>query len=99
MPGINPQALQGTDTGVYVGVCNYPNDDGYPETIQPDLKNDLVNSLQILTNFKSLYANRISFTYDFKGPSMIADTACSSSMSAFYLAINDFLLGEFNSFD
>ena len=43
---------------------------------------------------KCLYANRVSFVFDFKGPSMIIDTACSSSLVAFNTAVNDLRLGE-----
>jgi fatty acid synthase len=41
-----------------------------------------------------MYANRISFVFDFKGPSMVIDTACSSSMVAFDVAISDLRLGN-----
>ena len=94
--GVNPQSLRGTKTGVYIGLSNYAMTEGYPESIQPDLRNNKgLNMLGIMGNFKSLYANRISFAFDFKGPSLITDTACSASLSAFNLAMNDLLLGEF----
>ena len=41
-----------------------------------------------------MYANRVSFVFDFKGPSMVIDTACSSSMVALDVAITDLRTGE-----
>lgn len=41
-----------------------------------------------------LAANRISFAFDFKGPSYVCDTACSTSFYAFVNAFKDFQLGE-----
>ena len=69
--------------------------EGYPEEIQADLRgNKGLNMLTTMGNFKSLFANRISFAFDFKGPSLITDTACSASLTAFNLAMNDLKLGE-----
>ena len=60
------------------------------------MKNNLgMVMLGTMGNFKSMYANRISFAFDFKGPSLITDTACSASLVAFNLAMNDLRLGEF----
>ena len=78
-----------------MGVSHYARSDGYPDYVQADSRMNLTMiSLSTLANLKALYANRISFAFDFKGPSLITDTACSASLTAFNLAINDLLLGE-----
>ncbi len=73
--------------------------DGVPEEIQPDLASSLRDSfLYYPGNAKTLYANRVSFVFDFKGPSMVIDTACSSSMVALDVAITDLRLGKYWKF-
>ncbi|MCW5321949.1 SDR family NAD(P)-dependent oxidoreductase [Verminephrobacter aporrectodeae subsp. tuberculatae] len=39
-------------------------------------------------------ANRVSYTFNFSGPSMAVDTACSSSLTAFHLACEAIRRGE-----
>ncbi len=64
--------------------------DGVLEEIQPDLTSSLRDSFLFYPwNAKTMYANRVSFVFDFKGPSMIIDMACSSRMVALDLATND----------
>ncbi|XP_054160842.1 fatty acid synthase-like [Oppia nitens] len=93
--GINPSSLSGTKTGVYIGVSTYAMTDSYPEEIQPDIMASRQSTmLQIVGNSKSMYANRISYVFNFKGPSLMTDTACSASIVAFNLAINDLKLGN-----
>lgn len=42
----------------------------------------------------TMLADRISWFYDFKGPSITLNTACSSSLMAVHLACNSLKLGE-----
>lgn len=43
---------------------------------------------------RSMFSNRISFTFDFKGPSYAVDTACSSSLFAMDHAFRDIKSGR-----
>ena len=87
--------MRGSNTGVYVGIAKYPETDGYMDEVMADIRSHLAKlTSQVFANFQAFAANRISFTFDFKGPSLSTDTACSASGTAFTLAINDLLLGE-----
>ena len=95
LPGISPQSIRNTNTGVYVGFSHYPLTEGTQDEVQPDWNSHKSRlALRLMSNLKSLLANRISFMFDFKGPSMAVDTACSASFAALYLAVNDMLLGN-----
>lgn len=66
--------------------------DGYP---QDDYHDVFIReaALWIYGNSKGLYANRISFLFDFQGPSLVIDTACSASLVALATAMNDLRMG------
>ncbi|WP_212004529.1 type I polyketide synthase [Chitinophaga sp. HK235] len=89
--GWKKEQLAGTDTGVFLGVST--NDYLYMKIkLIPGMES--FNAYSGLGNANSLTANRISYTYDLKGPSMAIDTACSSSLTAFHLAVQSIRNGE-----
>ncbi|MGH3558261.1 MAG: beta-ketoacyl synthase N-terminal-like domain-containing protein, partial [Mycobacterium sp.] len=83
-----PERLVGTHTGVFVGIST--NDYGQLRSGQPQL----VDAYSGTGNASSIAANRLSYTYDFRGPSMAIDTACSSSLVAVHLACRSLRDGE-----
>lgn len=44
----------------------------------------------------AMLANRLSWFYDFSGPSMTVDTACSGGLVAFHLACQELIAGSVN---
>ena len=78
--GVDPNALDSTRTGVYVGAAAA--DHSTTITQSPEL----IGPHFMLGNTLSILSNRLSYTWDFQGPSMTVDTACSSSLVALDLA-------------
>ncbi|GGX34058.1 type I polyketide synthase [Streptomyces noursei] len=73
---IAPRALAGSDTAVYVGICDASY--GALQLMRPRS----VNAYTMAGAASSLAANRLSHYLDLRGPSMAIDTACSSSLVA-----------------
>ncbi|KAL0872273.1 hypothetical protein ABMA27_004663 [Loxostege sticticalis] len=74
--GFNPAELRGSRTGVYVGVSNSESEEMW--TQDPDK----INGYGLTGCCRAMFPNRISYTFDLKGPSYAVDTACSSSLFA-----------------
>lgn len=93
--GINPQSLRGSNTGVYVGYTSVAMPDGVPLEVQRDVQASKVESLLWFQGgSKAFYSNRVSFVFDFHGPSMSIDVACASSMVCLDIAVTDMRLGK-----
>ncbi|MGB7923762.1 MAG: aminotransferase class III-fold pyridoxal phosphate-dependent enzyme, partial [Pyrinomonadaceae bacterium] len=82
------ERLAGTRTGVFVGISN--NDYGRAQWNEPRL----IDAYAGTGNALSITANRLSYFFDFQGPSMAVDTACSSSLVAVHLACQNLWQGE-----
>ncbi len=79
--GINPRALAKSKTGVFVGISS--ND--YSRIQGNDFRK--IDPYTGTGNAFSIAANRLSYAFDFQGPSVAVDTACSSSLVTIHLAV------------
>ncbi len=79
--GYAPSALAGSKTGVFIGTA----DTGYSRLISQAGVGIEGYSMTALA--PSLGPNRISYTYDFHGPSVAVETACSSALIAVHRAV------------
>lgn len=76
-----PETLAGSRTGVFVGNAR-----------ADFLERQFRQGLEAVTpsafhNYRSLLPARLSYTFDFRGPSVTVDTACSSSLAAIHSAV------------
>jgi len=82
--------LAGSNTGVFVGISS----SDYSQ-LRYHYGVD-VDAYLGTGNAHSIAANRLSYLFDLKGPSMAVDTACSSSLVALHLASQSLKTGECN---
>lgn len=85
--GQRPDRLRGSKTGVFVGISTH--DYSVMLWQQP-----IDNPYATTGTGNCIAANRISYAFDFKGPSLAIDTACSSSLVAVHLACQSLYSGE-----
>ncbi len=86
--GIRPSTVRGSDCGVFIGVATTD----YSWRMADDLA--AIDSSFATGNTSSIAANRLSYFFDLRGPSMAIDTACSSSLVAFHQACRAIATGE-----
>ncbi|KAJ6789492.1 hypothetical protein PWT90_00293 [Aphanocladium album] len=80
--------LRGSNTAVYTGTMSVD----YSDTVLRDLST-------VPTYFgtganRAIISNRISYFFDWHGPSMTIDTACSSSLIAIHMGVKSLRTGE-----
>lgn len=84
--GYGGDALIGSRTGIYLGkegtnVSFYR----YAQETNP---------MQLTGSWESLMISRISYLFDFKGPCMMVDTACSAGLVSIHLAVQALAAGD-----
>ncbi len=89
--GWKKEHLKGSDTGVFIGIST---NDYLHMKIKLTPGMESFNAYTGLGNAHSIAANRLSYFYDLKGPSMALDTACSSSLTAFHLGVQAIQNGD-----
>lgn len=80
--------LRGSDTAVYAG--NMTGD--YNDTLLRDL--NTVPTYFATGTSRAIISNRVSYFFDWHGPSMTIDTACSSSLIAVHQGVKALRTGE-----
>ncbi|XP_063235501.1 fatty acid synthase-like isoform X2 [Bacillus rossius redtenbacheri] len=86
--GVNPGEVRGSRTGVFIGYSTAESD----ELCQTFLEE--VNKDTLWSSSPGIIANKISYYFDFKGPSYSVDTACSSSVFAMQNAFSAIRAGH-----
>ncbi len=88
--GIAPRSLEGSATGVYVGI-------GYAEygrRFEPTNTGGEVDAYSGTGNETSFAAGRVSYTLGLRGPALAVNTACSSSLVSLHMGVQALRSGE-----
>lgn len=81
-------SLRGSDTAVFVGTMSVD----YNDILMRDI--DSTPTYFSTGTSRAILANRISYFFDWHGPSMAIDTACSSSIVALHQSVQSLRSGE-----
>jgi len=88
--GLVPDPSAGSDTGVFLGISTHD----YSQIQASFSDKTSIDTHSTTGSVLSIAANRISYLFNFRGPSFAVDTACSSSLVAVHLACQSLRRGE-----
>ncbi|KAL8909684.1 MAG: hypothetical protein Q9171_004929 [Xanthocarpia ochracea] len=86
--GLTLHGLKGSQTSAYVGSMSAD----YTDTQTRDVES--LSQYMITGTSRALLSNRLSYYFDWHGPSISVDTACSSSLAAVHLGVQALRNGE-----
>ncbi len=89
--GIDPRSLEGTRTGVFVGLAG---NDYAQMQLASERASELLNPHFASGIGHSMASGRIAYLLGLQGPAVSVDTACSSSLVATHLACQSLRAGE-----
>ena len=89
---IPPSDLKGAPVGVFIGSST--NDYQLLATLGLSEGAEDTAAYALTGTSTAIVANRVSYFYDFRGPSIALDTACSSSLVAVHQAVRSLRTGE-----
>jgi acyl transferase domain-containing protein/thioesterase domain-containing protein/acyl carrier protein len=84
------ESVRGSSTGVFVGISTTD----YAVMQHQDIGPGIADVYSATGTAFSIAANRISYCFDLRGPSLAVDTACSSALTACHLACQSLLRGD-----
>jgi acyl transferase domain-containing protein len=86
--GLPLEKIAGSQTSVYGSLFTRD----YQDSIMRDT--EIMPRYFVTGNGTAMLSNRLSYFYDFKGPSLTVDTGCSTSLVALHLACQSLRTGE-----
>lgn len=86
--GQRPGALRGSQTGLFIGATG---DEYATLSLQPGRE---IDRFTLSGVSRTILSNRISYLFDWHGPSEVVDTACSSSLVAVHNAVRALQNGD-----
>ena len=94
--GLDPLALQGSQTGVFVGGAfnGYGGGPTGSNGGSPEAPAESVDGHYGSGTLSSIMSGRVSYALGLEGPALTIDTACSSSLVALHLACGSLRVGE-----
>ena len=90
--GLAPEQLQGSQTGVFAGICF----EDYSRFSLNSGDTTRIDAYSSLGNTRSIAAGRLAYVLGLTGPALFLDTTCSSSLLGVHLACQSLRLKECN---
>ncbi|KAK8766988.1 hypothetical protein V5799_006227 [Amblyomma americanum] len=86
--GYDPATLRGRRIAVFVGCCDSESHEAF------NLDTDMIDGYALIGSSRTMFSNRLSYAFDFRGPSFTVDTGCSSTMTALNEAVQALRSGQ-----